>query len=191
MGGGATEVVGPPVVTNHALSASGLIDIASIMSGRSEAGKVGWSEEMSATGPAGKGMDTVSVVVKITLDMPTWDPPSSMLPLARAEWERWLGALQAHEQGHIELVHQVHDGIAAKIIGKSKPAADTLWANAQASLTTKSAAYDTRTGHGLKTGTVLNVKIETDELADEEKKEAAADKAATPNSATAGDVTEE
>ncbi len=182
-GGGATEVVGPPVISNYSLNAADLADVASIVAGRDEAGHVGWSEDMSASGTPGKGMDTVSVKVDIALQMPSWDPPATMLPKARAEWDRWYAALSAHEQGHIDLVHQVHDGLAAKILGKSKPASDALWAAAQASLKSRSKAYDVTTGHGLKTGTILNTALEAAELAEEQKKKDAAAKGASSTSA--------
>jgi len=127
--------------------------------------------------------DTVSVNVDISLEMPSWTPPSTMLPKARAEWTRWFAALAAHEQGHIKLVHDVHDGISKKILGKAPKAGETLFNTAKASLATKSTTYDTTTDHGLKTGTVLNVGIEQQELDEEKKKQEEAAKAKSRTSA--------
>ena len=151
--------------------------------GRDEAGHVGWVESMSSSAATGPTVDTVSVNVDISLEMPSWTPPSTMLPKARAEWTRWFAALAAHEQGHIKLVHDVHDGISKKILGKAPKAGETLFNTAKASLATKSKTYDTTTDHGLKTGTVLNVGIEQQELDEEKKKQEEAAKAKSRTSA--------
>jgi hypothetical protein len=182
-GGGATEVIGPPSSSTYAVSGSSLDDVSTFISTRDEAGHVGWVEDMAASGSNGSTLDTVSVTVAISLEMPSWTPPSTMLPKARAEWTRWYAALAAHEQGHIKLVHDVHDGLAKKLLGKTPRAADTLFDAAKASLTAKSKAYDTATGHGLKTGTIIDVGIEQQELADEQKKKDDAAKAKTRDSA--------
>ncbi len=176
-GGGATETIGPETSSTYAVAASSLADVAAVIGGREEAGHVGWVEQMSSSANTGATVDTVSVTVDIALDMPSWSPPSAMLPRARAEWSRWYAALMAHEQGHIKLVHDVHDGQAARLLGKTPSAATTAFNASKASLTNKSNAYDTKTGHGLKTGTVLDVGIETLELDEERKKREAAEKA--------------
>ena len=41
---------------------------------------------------------------------PSWTPPATMLPKAKAEWTRWYAALDAHEQGHVTKVHGVYEG---------------------------------------------------------------------------------
>lgn len=182
-GGGATEVIGPETSSTYAVAASSLADVAAVIGGRDEAGHVGWVEQMSSSANTGPTVDTVSVTVDIDLEMPSWSPPSAMLPRARGEWTRWYAALMAHEQGHIKLVHDVHDGQAARLLGKTPPQATAAFNASKASLTTKSNAYDTRTGHGLKTGTVLDVGIETLELDEERKKKEAAEKAKSRESA--------
>ena len=176
-GGGATETIGPETSSSYAVAASSLADVAAVIGGRAEAGHVGWVEQMSSSANTGPTVDTVSVTVGIDLEMPSWSTPSAMLPRARAEWSRWYAALMAHEQGHIQLVHDVHDGQAATLLGKTPSAATTAFNASKASLTNKSNAYDTKTGHGLKTGTVLDVGIETLELDEERKKREAAEKA--------------
>ncbi len=182
-GGGATEAIGPPTTSTYAISASSLDDVSAFVGTRDEAGHVGWVEDMAASGGNGSTLDTVSVTVAISLEMPSWTPPSTMLPKARAEWTRWYAALAAHEQGHITLVHDVHDGLARKLLGKTPRAADTLFDAAKASLTARSKAYDATTAHGLKAGTILDVGIEQQELAEEQKKRDDAAKAKGRDSA--------
>ena len=175
-GGGASETIGPPTPSSYAVTASSLADVLAAIGGRDEAGHVGWVATPTYAANMGTTVDTASVNVDITIEMPSWSPPSTMLPKAKAEWARWYAALLAHEQGHIALVHAVYDGLAKRMIGKSLSAAATIFRTANATMQPKSDAYDVKTGHGLKTGTVLDVGIETLELDEEQKKKDAAAK---------------
>jgi hypothetical protein len=191
-GAGATETIGPPTPADYTVTASSLEDVLDAISARDEAGHVGWVESMTSTANTGPTVDTSNVTVTISLEMPSWTPPSTMLPKAKAEWTRWYGALLAHEQGHIKLVHDVHDGLAKRLLGQTPAKAQTMFNSAKASLTTKSNTYDTTTSHGLKTGTVLNVGIEQTELAEEQKKKDEAAKAkAKSHEAAVPDVPED
>ncbi len=178
----ATESVGPVTESSYAVEASTLADVAAAIGGRSEAGHVGWVPTLDFHQTDGR-IDSVTINVSIDLQMPSWSPPSSMLPKARAEWTRWYAALRAHEQGHIDLVHQLFDGLAARILGKTVRAGQQLFATAKASLATQSRAYDTRTGNGTKQGTIMNVGIEQQEIDEERRKREAAEKAKQRESA--------
>jgi hypothetical protein len=191
-GAGATETIGPPTSADYSVTASSLEDVLDAISARDEAGHVGWVESMTSTANTGPTVDTANVTVTISLEMPSWTPPATMLPKAKAEWTRWYGALLAHEQGHIKLVHDVHDGLAKRLLGQTPTKAQQMFNAAKASLTTKSNTYDTTTSHGLKTGTVLNVGIEQAELAEEQKKKDEAAKAkAKSHEAAVPDVPED
>jgi hypothetical protein len=174
--GNATEQVGPVTESSYTVEASSLAEVAAAIGGRSEAGHVGWAPALDFHQTDGR-IDSVTISVSIDLQMPSWSPPSSMLPRARAEWTRWYAALLAHEQGHIDLVHARFDGLATRILGTTVRAGQQLFANARTSLDAQSRAYDTRTGHGTKQGTIMNVSIEQQELDEERRKREAAEKA--------------
>lgn len=178
----ATESVGPVSESSYAVEASTLADVAAAIGGRSEAGHVSWVPTLDFHQTDGR-IDSVTINVSIDLQMPSWSPPASMLPKARAEWTRWYAALRAHEQGHIDLVHQLFDGLAAKILGKTVRAGQQLFATARTSLAAQSRAYDTRTGHGTRQGTVMNAGIEQQEIDEERRKREAAEKAKQRESA--------
>ncbi len=177
-----TESVGPVAESSYEVVASSLADVAAAIGGRSEAGHVGWGPALDFHQTDGR-IDSVTINVSIDLQMPSWSPPSTMLPKARTEWTRWYAALRAHEQGHIDLVHQLFDGLAQRILGKSVQAGQQLFDGARASLATRSRAYDTRTGHGTKQGTIMNVSIEQQELDEERRKREEAAKARKRESA--------
>jgi hypothetical protein len=171
-----TETVGPVAESSYRVNASSLADVVADIGGRDEAGHVGWVPTLDFHQTDGT-IDTVTINVSIDLEMPAWSPPSKMLPKARAEWTRWYAALRAHEQGHIDLVHEAFDGLAARILRQPVDRGQRLFASAKTSLATKSRAYDGRTGHGIKQGTVMDVSIEQRELDEERRKREEAEKA--------------
>jgi hypothetical protein len=171
-----TETVGPVSESSYAVSASSLADVVGVIGGRDEAGHVGWVPTMDFHQTDGT-IDSVTINVSIDLEMPAWSPPASMLPKARAEWTRWYAALRAHEQGHIDLVHQLFDGLARRILGTSVATGQRLFATAKASLAAKSRAYDARTGHGTRQGTVMDVSIEQREVDEARRKREEAERA--------------
>lgn len=167
---GATEEVGPATSSSYSVAALSLSDVASQLSSRDEAGYCGWKEAWTyKTGSTGR-ITAVKVKVKIDIEMPAWTPPPSMLPRAKAEWERSYQALLAHEQGHERLVHEHFDGLADRILGKTVRQGTALFEGAKASLSRASRAYDGKTGNGTKTGTIIDTTIERREL-DEKKRE--------------------
>jgi predicted secreted Zn-dependent protease len=116
---------------------------------------------------------TVHITADITLEMPAWTPPTTMLPKAKAEWRRAYAALLAHENGHIKLVHDVFDGLAAKLLGKTSAVGKAMFATAKAKLATDSKAYDKKTANGQNTGTIIDVGIEQQEIDEAAKKKSA------------------
>ncbi len=175
-GAGASETIGPPTPSTYPVQASSLADVLAAIGGREEAGQVGWAAKPDYKASTGTKVDTASVNVDISIEMPSWSPPSTMLPKARAEWTRWYAALDAHEQGHVKKVHSVYEGVAKQMIGKTLAGAATIWNTANGSMQPESDKYDKANDHGLKAGTVLDVGIETLELDEERKKKAAAAK---------------
>jgi hypothetical protein len=167
---GSVEAVGPTTNSSYGLAAVSLSDVASQISTRDEAGQCGWAESWDYKALGGR-ITAVSVTVTINIEMPAWTPPPSMLPKAKAEWERWYGALLAHEQGHVQLIHDHFDGLAAKILGKSPTKGKAMFDGAKADLAAASKAYDARTGHGKKAGTIIDTSIEDKEIEDKKKED--------------------
>ncbi len=173
---GATEQIGPETSSTYDVAGTTLADVAAALEARPEAGHVEWAPKLDFTTADGV-IDSVRITADITLEMPAWTPPTTMLPKARAEWTRWYGALLAHESGHIKLVHDLFDGLAAKLIGKTKKKGQSLFDAARATLASDSATYDKTTDHGRKAGTIMDIGIEQKEIEDKDKKEREKEKA--------------
>lgn len=178
---GATEAIGPERLSTYEVKATTLAGVAEELGGREEAGHVGWTLQWSSTTNSKSVIDSVNVTADITLEMPRWTPPASMLPKARAEWSRAYGALLAHEQGHIKLVHDRMDGLAARLLGLPVRKAATVFDAARQKLAAGSAAYDAATRHGEAAGTVIDVSIEQKEI-DEKRAQAPASRVPEPGS---------
>jgi predicted secreted Zn-dependent protease len=68
-----------------------------------------------------------SVVVKITMKMPVWNPPSTVGPKTRAEWQRAMKVLRAHEDAHVKSIQARWKGLSAKLNGQSPDDAEALF----------------------------------------------------------------
>jgi predicted secreted Zn-dependent protease len=68
-----------------------------------------------------------SVVVQLTMKMPVWNPPSTVGPKTRAEWQRALKELRAHEDAHVKSIQTCWKGISAKFNGLSPSEAKDLF----------------------------------------------------------------
>jgi predicted secreted Zn-dependent protease len=68
-----------------------------------------------------------TVVVKITMKMPVWNPPSTVGPKTKAEWQRALKVLRQHEDAHVKSIQDCWKGISAKMNGLSPDDAEDLF----------------------------------------------------------------
>ncbi len=98
----------------------------------------------------------VVITVPVTVTLPAW-PEASNLPLAaRAEWERFLGALTAHEQGHVEIIRRRLEHFGASMLHVSADVAEQRWQDNLQTLHDANAQYDAETNHGRNNGTVID-----------------------------------
>jgi hypothetical protein len=119
-----------------------------------DAGKAEWFPNyvlMDADPPG------VVVTIKTRITMPRWQGYASAPQGERDEWDRFFSALEAHEQGHIDLVKRYLSGIDEQMAGQSSDVARQIWANALQDLQSASDSYDEETDHGRNQGTTINV----------------------------------
>ena len=97
----------------------------------------------------------VEVWLEITL--PHWAEYASATPAEQAEWDRFLQALQAHEDGHVEIVRQYTENADVMLEGLSEHEAAQRWQQNQHALHQASDAYDAENDHGRTAGTTIDV----------------------------------
>jgi len=68
-----------------------------------------------------------SVVVRISMKMPVWNPPSTVGPKTRAEWQRALKVLRQHEDAHVKSIQDCWKGLSTKLNGLSPDDAEDLF----------------------------------------------------------------
>jgi len=109
----------------------------------------------------GEVVSSAAVAIEIRIKMPEWTGYSTATDAERIEWDRFLAALQRHEQGHVELVVEHLSDVDELLIGKSIESAKQSWKSALVTLKTASRTYDQETDHGRKQGAIINVAHET------------------------------
>ena len=124
----------------------------------------------------------VKITVQFVVTLPIWNPNdlNNADAAARNEWFRFLAALEAHENGHVNILKNANykayttrisnvaaSRSSAKSLDDAKQDA-TVAINSQAAqirkqmemdLQTQSDAYDSKTNHGATQGAILNTSI--------------------------------
>ncbi len=112
--------------------------------------------------PGGCGVADVRVVLQVSLTTPAWQGRWTSSPALASAWDRYLSALQVHEDGHINIAREAADRLGAKVEALSAPGCPALEARAKAlrdeamdALRQAHADYDRSTEHGRTQGAVL------------------------------------
>jgi predicted secreted Zn-dependent protease len=112
---------------------------------------------------SGCRISDVTVALDVTIILPVWEIPRDASPALRAEWERFLGALERHELGHRAIALEGAEQLAQaleRIHGRSCDQLHTAaeYASRDEAAATRAAqiAYDDSTSHGIKQGTALS-----------------------------------
>ena len=102
----------------------------------------------------------VTVTVPVTVTLPEWPESSRLPPAARAEWNRFLRALDAHEQGHVRIARRYFTRIGQRMVGLTLAQAEERWqANLQA-WREADREFDAQTDHGRNTGTIIDENVQ-------------------------------
>lgn len=111
---------------------------------------IAWSWPVTADGTCRLRAATVSV--GITLRLPRWLPPAGAPAWLVHDWQRYVAALQTHEQGHLDLVERSAPSVLAAIQGASCATAGAAAHAVSARIQQLNDAYDAATDHGATQG---------------------------------------
>lgn len=131
---------------------------ASMMSGRPSAGRtesqISFDYEARPEGGACRPT-SVTTRLAITMTMPRWTPPAGASSELIGRWQRFIDALQLHEDGHVELIRSHDASLRFELMAVSAPDCLSLRAAMKSrfnQLVEKARAahleYDQQTGHG-------------------------------------------
>jgi predicted secreted Zn-dependent protease len=143
--------------THYDVAGTTIEEVATQISQMTEAGQTHWQPTYAATRWEGQTIAEADVEVQISVSMPNWAGSAAGTPGEQAEWERFLGALHQHEQGHIDLVHTYLANADTLIQGNSEHDAAQHWHDTLQALQTASDQYDTGNNHGENEGTIITL----------------------------------
>lgn len=153
-----TVTIHPTTWINEDIHGHTLAEVGAHIEQMAEAGQTHWTPSYHVTRwSAANSIEAVQVDVQITVTMPHWAESSSAPPEEQAEWERFLGALHAHEQGHIDLVVQYLQYVDTLLEGVTEQTAAQQWHDNLAALQSASDDYDAGNDHGRNAGTTINL----------------------------------
>jgi len=91
-----------PQWTSEATSGPSLEAVAETISQMLEAGKTEWFPRYTYE-TEGILVSSVAVTVEMQVTLPAWVEYDSASESEKTEWDRFVGALRSHEEGHIEV----------------------------------------------------------------------------------------
>lgn len=104
----------------------------------------------------------VTVALDVTIILPVWDIPHDASAALRAEWDRFLGALERHEVGHraialggAQRLGQTLERLRGRSCDDVRTAAEYASRDEAAATRVAQIAYDDSTSHGIKQGTAF------------------------------------
>jgi predicted secreted Zn-dependent protease len=135
-----------------------------------EAAQTHWAANYQVTEwGQGNNIAKADVQVTITVSMPHWSGASSRPQAEQDEWERFLGKLREHEQGHIDLAHQYLEHADTLLEGYDESVAKQQWQSNLSALQQASDGYDSGNDHGRNAGTTIELpESSTDEAETEQ-----------------------
>lgn len=154
-----TTTIGAPARQTYPVTGATLAQAAAVIEAREEAGLTEWKPKLKYDKDDAGLVTHATVTVPLTITMPNWSAASKLSKAAKAEWDRFYQALEAHEQGHVDLVNKHLGGLGATLVGKTEAEASDAFANAVQELKDASDTYDVDTDHGRNHGTELDVGI--------------------------------
>ena len=141
------------------VSATTLRDAASAIAHLPEAGSTEWFPAFSYESDEHGNVSSATVTVATRVTLPNWSGVSSAGQAEQDEWNRFLAALVAHENGHLELVTAHFTDVDQHMIGGAPHHAQSVFDHALHSLHAASQAYDSQTDHGRHAGTIIDVDV--------------------------------
>ena len=147
--------INDPQWTAYELHGETLAEVAQQIEGLLEAGQTHWQPSYRATRWSGNVIAAVQVDVHVTVSLPNWVEASAAPSAQQAEWERFVTALGAHEQGHINLVTTYLQDVDSILENVTAETAAQQWHDNLAALQQASDQYDAGNDHGRNEGTAI------------------------------------
>jgi predicted secreted Zn-dependent protease len=125
--------------------------------------RIDWWFEV-AEEPEGLRVSAARVEAHVGVLVPRWRPPRSASPALAVEWERYIAAVEAHEQGHVDIAVEAARTLLRALEGLAgfadlkalRAAASEAAAAVIAAAHDEERAYDAGSEHGVSQGAWLS-----------------------------------
>jgi predicted secreted Zn-dependent protease len=132
---------------HHTFKQRTLADVSSSMSAMSEAAHADFDLQMSY-GHANGRITTVDLTMNLSIDMPVWSGLGNARKAEQNEWNRFLRALRAHEDGHITICRREAATTYDRLLRASPRTINDVLDAERARIQRLNNVYDHQTNHG-------------------------------------------
>jgi hypothetical protein len=129
-----------------------LQQVADQLSGLTEWGQAGGSIRSDRIGAGTSTNLTVSLHANLVFRLPTWTRYNQASAAAKAEWNRMMGRLRAHEQRHLDIAIEEADSLAQDLVGREISEIAGLVTAANNTMRQRQEQLDDDTDHGARGG---------------------------------------
>ncbi len=140
---GSTTIQDPPTMQSTTVHGTTLAAVANAFG--DEAGSLEFDFSVATQGdPATSAVLTVSQ----TMTLPVWAERDKASGSAKSSWDRFLGALTQHENGHVAIDRQMFANAHQRFVGNTSAQVAQTSSTLRAEVQARQDAYDTQTDHG-------------------------------------------
>lgn len=116
----------------------------------------------SVAAAAGCSVGELTTTLELTMTLPRWRPPAGASRELMGRWERYMGALRSHEEGHLQHGREFEREFRRAAATLADRSCDSLQARVRALFgemlaryQSRDKLYDEQTGHGRTQGAVF------------------------------------
>ncbi|MGA7672451.1 MAG: DUF4157 domain-containing protein [Nitrolancea sp.] len=140
---GSTTIQDPPTMQTTTVHGTKLATVASALG--DEPGSVEFDFSVATQGdPA----TSATLTVTQTLTLPQWAERDAASGAAKSSWDRFVGALTQHENGHLAIDRQMFANAHQRFVGNTAAQVEQTSNTLRAAVQAKQDAFDTQTDHG-------------------------------------------
>lgn len=136
-----------------------LEDVVDAIEGMDEAGRADWSPAWEYDTDEHGQITAVRVSVESSITLPRWVDEHNASGPEQTEWQRFLRALDDHEEGHLQRVRHFLDSTDERLLHGDPSDAVENWEWIINELQESSDRYDSETDHGRNAGTVIDLDV--------------------------------
>jgi len=110
----------------------------------------------------------VNITLTLTIRLPRWqEGRDEASAAARTEWDRMMGALQAHEERHAEIAREWPPTFKERMLGVRESNVASRHSQVLGRVNVRQREYDTQTQHGQTEGVSLDLSVDEEQTEEE------------------------